>query len=150
MTLARAEDPQSTLHLSKRKDAFMLCRTFFLKPEKCLNVEALCFSSQVSIVWPDKHTSVFEPEWLKRRCFSPAAREALQEELFYNGECSPGSSPSLCLWGQLSVCFPRDSFQSCQARQEGFLRLLWISSVASSIPLLDPTVSFCRLVISRL
>lgn len=46
-------------------------------------------SPQVSIVWPDKHTSVFDPEWLKKRCFSPAAREALQEELFYNGEYSP-------------------------------------------------------------
>lgn len=40
--------------------------------------------NKVSIVWPDKHTSVFDPEWLKKRCFSPAAREAMQEELFYN------------------------------------------------------------------
>lgn len=59
---------------------------------------SVCFfvSLQVSIVWPDKHTSVFEPEWLKKRCFSPAAREALQEELFYNGEYSSRPSPLLC------------------------------------------------------
>ncbi|XP_068580373.1 gamma-butyrobetaine dioxygenase [Cebidichthys violaceus] len=38
----------------------------------------------VSIAWPDRHTSVFDPEWLKRRCFSAAARQALKEELFLN------------------------------------------------------------------
>ncbi|KAL1007010.1 hypothetical protein UPYG_G00080670 [Umbra pygmaea] len=41
-------------------------------------------SSKVSILWPDHHTSEFDPEWLKKRCFSPAARQALQEELFLN------------------------------------------------------------------
>lgn len=40
--------------------------------------------NKVSVVWPDRHTSVFDAEWLKRRCFSPAARQALQEELFLN------------------------------------------------------------------
>ncbi|XP_044058044.1 gamma-butyrobetaine dioxygenase [Siniperca chuatsi] len=40
--------------------------------------------NKVSIVWPDQHTSVFETEWLKKRCFSPAARRAMQEELFLN------------------------------------------------------------------
>ncbi|XP_070710509.1 gamma-butyrobetaine dioxygenase [Pempheris klunzingeri] len=39
---------------------------------------------KVSIVWPDQHTSVFDAEWLKKRCFSPAAREAMKEELFLN------------------------------------------------------------------
>ncbi|XP_034039570.1 gamma-butyrobetaine dioxygenase [Thalassophryne amazonica] len=39
---------------------------------------------KLSIVWPDQHASVFEAEWLKKRCFSPAARKALQEELFIN------------------------------------------------------------------
>lgn len=43
---------------------------------------------QVSIVWPDKHTSVFDSEWLKKHCFSDAARQALREELFLNGESS--------------------------------------------------------------
>ncbi|KAI3376911.1 hypothetical protein L3Q82_000160 [Scortum barcoo] len=40
--------------------------------------------NKVSIVWPDQHTSVFDAEWLKKRCFSPAARQAMQEELFLN------------------------------------------------------------------
>ncbi|XP_068167345.1 gamma-butyrobetaine dioxygenase-like [Antennarius striatus] len=38
--------------------------------------------NKVSILWPDQHTSVFDPVWLKKRCFSPAARQTLQEELF--------------------------------------------------------------------
>nr|XP_019954944.1 PREDICTED: gamma-butyrobetaine dioxygenase [Paralichthys olivaceus]XP_019954945.1 PREDICTED: gamma-butyrobetaine dioxygenase [Paralichthys olivaceus] len=40
--------------------------------------------NKVSVVWPDRHTSVFDSEWLRRRCFSTGARESLQEELFLN------------------------------------------------------------------
>lgn len=40
--------------------------------------------NKVSVVWPDQHVSVFDADWLKKRCFSPAARQALQEELFLN------------------------------------------------------------------
>ncbi|XP_041845859.1 gamma-butyrobetaine dioxygenase isoform X2 [Melanotaenia boesemani] len=40
--------------------------------------------NKVSIVWPDQHISIFDAEWLKKRCFSPAARQAMQEELFLN------------------------------------------------------------------
>ncbi|XP_063338049.1 gamma-butyrobetaine dioxygenase [Pelmatolapia mariae] len=43
--------------------------------------------NKVSIVWPDQHVSVFDAEWLKKRCFSPAARQAMQEELFLNRRC---------------------------------------------------------------
>lgn len=40
--------------------------------------------NKVSITWPDQHSSEFDPDWLKKRCFSPEARQALQEELFLN------------------------------------------------------------------
>uniref|UniRef100_A0A1A8HL16 gamma-butyrobetaine dioxygenase n=1 Tax=Nothobranchius korthausae TaxID=1143690 RepID=A0A1A8HL16_9TELE len=40
--------------------------------------------NKVSVVWPDQHISVFDAEWLKKRCFSTAARQAMQEELFLN------------------------------------------------------------------
>ncbi|XP_068429092.1 gamma-butyrobetaine dioxygenase [Clinocottus analis] len=40
--------------------------------------------NKVSIAWPDQHASVFDAEWLKKRCFSAAARQALKEELFLN------------------------------------------------------------------
>lgn len=70
-------------------------------------------SPQVSVVWPEKHTSVFKAEWLKRRCFSAAARQALQEEFFLNGT---SHSSSFCChewirtckntpWKSLSGCF---------------------------------------------
>ncbi|XP_029354728.1 gamma-butyrobetaine dioxygenase [Echeneis naucrates] len=41
-------------------------------------------NDKVTIVWPDQHSSVFDAEWLKKRCFSPAARQAMQEEYFLN------------------------------------------------------------------
>lgn len=41
-------------------------------------------NNKVSITWPDQHSSEFDPEWLKKRCFSPEARQARQEELFLN------------------------------------------------------------------
>ncbi|XP_026520548.1 gamma-butyrobetaine dioxygenase [Notechis scutatus] len=37
---------------------------------------------KINIVWPDDHTSEFEAEWLKKRCFSDQARAKAQEELF--------------------------------------------------------------------
>ncbi|KAM6980453.1 gamma-butyrobetaine dioxygenase [Aplochiton taeniatus] len=43
-------------------------------------------NKKVSIVWPDQHTSEYDSKWLKKRCFSPVARKAVQEELFLN-EC---------------------------------------------------------------
>ncbi|XP_063145626.1 gamma-butyrobetaine dioxygenase [Candoia aspera] len=39
---------------------------------------------KVNIVWPDDHTSEFEAEWLKKRCFSDQARAKTQEELFFS------------------------------------------------------------------
>ncbi|KAK3528435.1 hypothetical protein QTP86_034248 [Hemibagrus guttatus] len=41
-------------------------------------------NNKVSITWPDRHSSEFEPDWLKKRCFSTEARRARQEELFLN------------------------------------------------------------------
>lgn len=62
---------------------------------------------QVSVVWPDQHTSVFEPEWLKKRCFSPTARQALQEELSLNGEssCNNLMNTHLTLKAQVCISF---------------------------------------------
>lgn len=53
-----------------------------------VGISKLFVAPQVSVVWPDKHTSVFDSEWLKKHCFSDAARQALREELFLNGESS--------------------------------------------------------------
>lgn len=44
----------------------------------------LTADSKVSVTWQDQHSSVFDCDWLKRRCFSAAARRAVQEELFLN------------------------------------------------------------------
>ncbi|MGH0141651.1 UNVERIFIED_CONTAM: hypothetical protein FKN15_010464 [Acipenser sinensis] len=41
--------------------------------------------TKVSVAWPDQHTSEFDAEWLKKKCFSQSARQQQQEELFLNG-----------------------------------------------------------------
>ncbi|KAJ0056746.1 hypothetical protein NL108_014179 [Boleophthalmus pectinirostris] len=52
----------------------------------------LTSDNKVSVVWQDQHSSVFDCDWLKRRCFSAAARRAVQEELFLNERVHWGSS----------------------------------------------------------
>nr|XP_020464453.1 gamma-butyrobetaine dioxygenase [Monopterus albus] len=49
-----------------------------------VDVVEVTSDNKVSIVWPNQHTSVFDADWLKKRCFSPAARQAVREELFLN------------------------------------------------------------------
>lgn len=51
--------------------------------------------SKVSIVWQDHHSSVFDCDWLKRRCFSSAARQAIQEGFFLNERVHWDSSLSV-------------------------------------------------------
>ncbi|MBN3324995.1 BODG dioxygenase, partial [Atractosteus spatula] len=47
--------------------------------------------TKVSVVWPDQHTSEFDADWLKKRCFSPSARQKQREELFLNDKQYWGS-----------------------------------------------------------
>ncbi|TRY82046.1 hypothetical protein DNTS_006688 [Danionella cerebrum] len=85
--------------------------------------------NKVSITWPDQHMSEFDPEWLKKRCFSSEARQALQEELFLNESPLSGKSfpfpatwnrdlrPSeknelLCLFSALEGCLEREYWDS--------------------------------------
>ncbi|KAI4887056.1 hypothetical protein NFI96_010068 [Prochilodus magdalenae] len=66
-------------------------------------------NNKVSIMWPDQHSSEFDPDWLKKRCFSPEARQARQEELFLND--SYGIAPST------SCVYYCDSFSKDPWRQ---------------------------------
>ncbi|XP_069037821.1 gamma-butyrobetaine dioxygenase [Lepisosteus oculatus] len=47
--------------------------------------------TKVSVVWPDQHTSEFDADWLKKRCFSPSARQKQREKLFLNDKQYWGS-----------------------------------------------------------
>ncbi|XP_017269786.1 gamma-butyrobetaine dioxygenase [Kryptolebias marmoratus] len=49
-----------------------------------VDVAEVTNDNKVSVVWPDNHNSVFDADWLRKRCFSAAARQAMQEELFLN------------------------------------------------------------------
>uniref|UniRef100_A0A803XWL5 Gamma-butyrobetaine hydroxylase 1 n=1 Tax=Meleagris gallopavo TaxID=9103 RepID=A0A803XWL5_MELGA len=46
---------------------------------------------KISITWPDEHTSEYEAEWLKKRCFSEAARAEMREDLFLPAVFHTGS-----------------------------------------------------------
>ncbi|KAM4602652.1 gamma-butyrobetaine dioxygenase isoform 1-T2 [Polymixia lowei] len=71
-------------------------------------------NNKVSIVWPDQHTSEFDPEWLRKRCFSSAARQAMQEELFINDR----------LYWDSKLCIPTASFDEVLHDDE--TALAWI------------------------
>ncbi|XP_016154333.1 PREDICTED: gamma-butyrobetaine dioxygenase [Ficedula albicollis] len=43
---------------------------------------ALPDRTKICITWPDEHTSEFEAEWLKKRCFSEEARAVMRADLF--------------------------------------------------------------------
>ncbi|KAF7655725.1 hypothetical protein LDENG_00051670 [Lucifuga dentata] len=72
--------PMCTLHSAQARK-LLLCDVDI---HTGVDVVQVTSDNKVSIVWPDQHTSVFDPEWLKKRCFSPAARQAVQEELSIN------------------------------------------------------------------
>ncbi|KAK2853715.1 hypothetical protein Q5P01_006376 [Channa striata] len=72
--------PHCTLHSAKARKLLMLD----LDIHTGVDIVEVTNDNKVSIVWPDQHTSVFDADWLKKHCFSPAARQAMQEELFLN------------------------------------------------------------------
>ncbi|XP_028999354.1 gamma-butyrobetaine dioxygenase [Betta splendens] len=73
--------PQCTLQSAKARKLLMSDLDIYTG----VNVVEVTNDNKVSVVWTDQHNSVFDPDWLKKRCFSPAARQAMQEELFLNG-----------------------------------------------------------------
>ncbi|XP_068801410.1 gamma-butyrobetaine dioxygenase [Struthio camelus] len=42
----------------------------------------LTAGNKLSITWPDEHTSEYEADWLKKRCFSEEARAEMRKDLF--------------------------------------------------------------------
>ncbi|XP_074985554.1 gamma-butyrobetaine dioxygenase isoform X1 [Caretta caretta] len=72
---------------------------------------------KVYITWPDKHTSEFEAEWLKKRCFSEQARAEMQEELFL---------PECKYWGS-DLQLPNMSFEEVLHSDESAYK--WLSTL---------------------
>lgn len=69
----------------------------------------LCW--KVSITWPDEHTSEYEAEWLKKRCFSEKARAVMRADLFLPGrncyacvKCKGFNTPGVNSPGQKCLC----------------------------------------------
>ncbi|KAM9408529.1 gamma-butyrobetaine dioxygenase isoform 1-T2 [Pholidichthys leucotaenia] len=72
--------PQCTLESARARTLLMVD----LDVHTGVDVVDITSDNKVSVVWPDQHVSVFDAEWLKKRSFSPAARQTMQEELFLN------------------------------------------------------------------
>ncbi|KAJ8333960.1 hypothetical protein SKAU_G00412790 [Synaphobranchus kaupii] len=79
--------PVCTLHSAKAR-SLLLSQ---LDVNTTVDQVTLMEPTKVSIVWPDQHTSEYDADWLKKRCFSPKARRAQQEELFLNKRAHWGS-----------------------------------------------------------
>ncbi|XP_019375035.1 PREDICTED: gamma-butyrobetaine dioxygenase [Gavialis gangeticus] len=72
---------------------------------------------KVYIIWPNEHTSEFEAEWLKKRCFSEQARAKMREELFL---------PEHEYWGS-DLQFPEMSFEDVLSSDES--AYTWLSTL---------------------
>ncbi|KYO21931.1 gamma-butyrobetaine dioxygenase isoform A [Alligator mississippiensis] len=72
---------------------------------------------KVYIIWPNEHTSEFEAEWLKKRCFSEQARAKMREELFV---------PEHEYWGS-DLQFPEMSFEDVLSSDES--AYTWLSTL---------------------
>ncbi|KAI1890160.1 hypothetical protein AGOR_G00170810, partial [Albula goreensis] len=79
--------PDCMLHSAKAR-SLLLSQ---LDVDTAVDQVSLTESTKVSIVWPDQHISEYDADWLKKRCFSPEARRAQQEERFLNKRTYWGS-----------------------------------------------------------
>ncbi|KAJ8280994.1 hypothetical protein GJAV_G00061980, partial [Gymnothorax javanicus] len=79
--------PVCTLHSAKAR-SLLLSQ---LDINTTVDQVTLVKPTKVCIVWPDQHCSEYDSTWLKKRCFSPEARRAQREELFYNERIYWGS-----------------------------------------------------------
>ncbi|KAM7084652.1 gamma-butyrobetaine dioxygenase [Molossus nigricans] len=83
-----------------------------------IGIKDLSFDrKRVLITWPSEHTSEFEAEWLKKRCFSQQAREKLQRELFF---------PECQYWGS-ELQLPTLNFEDVLKNDEHAYK--WLSSL---------------------
>ncbi|XP_026562053.1 gamma-butyrobetaine dioxygenase isoform X1 [Pseudonaja textilis] len=71
--------PDCFLHSAKARKLLLENLDVNIKVKDVILTEQ---KKKINIVWPDDHTSEFEAEWLKKRCFSDQARAKAQEELF--------------------------------------------------------------------
>ncbi|KAK7912979.1 hypothetical protein WMY93_013190 [Mugilogobius chulae] len=80
----------------------------------------------VSVLWQDQHSSTFDCDWLKRRCFSAAARRAVQEEFFLNATSEdPEAFHNL---SNLSVDFTDTGTDYCSFRLQAKHRVIDVNS----------------------
>ncbi|NWV76482.1 BODG dioxygenase, partial [Dasyornis broadbenti] len=77
---------------------------------------ALADRKKIFITWPDEHTSEYEAEWLKKRCFSEEARAKMRADLFL---------PECHYWGS-DLQLPKMPFEEIMYNDESAYKWLCI------------------------
>ncbi|RLV91442.1 hypothetical protein DV515_00014108 [Chloebia gouldiae] len=108
---------------------------------------ALADSKKISITWPDEHTSEYEAEWLKKRCFSEEARAIMRADLFL---------PERQYWGS-DLQLPKIPFEEimyndesaykwlCTLKQVGIVLLTGAAARQGELIRLGHRIGFLRL-----
>ncbi|NXG52932.1 BODG dioxygenase, partial [Psilopogon haemacephalus] len=102
---------------------------------------------KIFITWPDEHSSEYEAEWLKKRCFSEKARAEMREDLFL---------PEHQYWGS-DLQLPQMSFEEvlnndesaykwlCTLKKVGIVLLTGAAARQGELLKLGQRVGFLRL-----
>ncbi|KFV04537.1 PREDICTED: gamma-butyrobetaine dioxygenase [Pterocles gutturalis] len=108
---------------------------------------ALADRKKISITWPDEHTSEYEAEWLKKRCFSEEARAEMREDLFL---------PERQYWGS-ELQLPKMPFEEiisndesaykwlCTLKKVGIVLLTGAATTQGELIKLGNRIGFLRL-----
>ncbi|XP_015719005.1 gamma-butyrobetaine dioxygenase [Coturnix japonica] len=102
---------------------------------------------KVSITWPDEHTSEYEAEWLKKRCFSEAARAEMREDLFLPGHEYWGSDLQLPKMPFEEIMYDDESAYKwlCTLKKTGVVLLTGAAARQGELVKLGHRIGFLRL-----
>ncbi|NXN17642.1 BODG dioxygenase, partial [Indicator maculatus] len=102
---------------------------------------------KISITWPDKHSSEYEAEWLKKRCFSEKARAEMREDLFLPEQQYWGSELELPTMSFEEVIYNDESAYKwlCTLKKVGIVLLTGAAARQGELVKLGHRVGFLRL-----
>ncbi|OXB57480.1 hypothetical protein ASZ78_011821 [Callipepla squamata] len=102
---------------------------------------------KISITWPDEHTSEFEAEWLKKRCFSEVARAEMRQDLFLPEHQYWGSDLQLPKMPFEEIMYDDESAYKwlCTLKKTGVVLLTGAAARQGELVKLGHRIGFLRL-----